>query len=91
MLANTESFVALATAMNDYATVYAPELVIVAKDIKRYDTGEIRYRRGINCRADVHMVNLDVFYMEVDHLVVKTKASTFLNAVVAIKPSLPNE
>lgn len=91
MLANTESFVALATAMNDYATVYAPELVIVAKDIKRYDTGEIRYRRGINCRADVHMVNLDVFYMEVDHLVVKTKASTFLNGARHTVPIAVNK
>ena len=78
MLANEDSFVTLSTAMNDYATVYAPEFVIVAKDIRRYDTGEIRYRKGINFRADVHGSNISAGYIEVDNLVVKTKASTFL-------------
>lgn len=93
MLANTDSFVTLATAMNDYATVYAPELVIVAKDVRRYDTGEIRYRKGVNFRADVHASSIGAYYIEVDNLVVKTKASTFLNGArhtvpVAVKKSI---
>ncbi len=78
MLANTDSFVTLSTAQNDYATVYAPELVIVAKDVRRYDTGEIRYKKGVNFRADVYASNISASYIEVDSLVVKTKASTFL-------------
>ena len=54
MLSNTNSFIAFSTGEQDYATIYNPELVIVGKDTVNKDTGEIRYRKGINVRADVH-------------------------------------
>lgn len=54
MLSNTNSFVAFSTGEQDYATIYNPELVIAGKDTVNKDTGEIRYRKGINMRADVH-------------------------------------
>lgn len=54
MLSNTNSFIAFSTGEQDYATIYNPDLVIVGKDTVNKDTGEIRYRKGINVRADVH-------------------------------------
>lgn len=54
ILSNTNSFVAFSTGEQDYATIYNPELVIAGKDTVNKDTGEIRYRKGINMRADVH-------------------------------------